>query len=139
MAKRTYVDANVLIAAFRGDTAIAPAALGILSDPDRLFIVSDVLRLATLPKPTFHKNDDEVGFLSSFFAAAAESVASAPALTEQAIALASAHDLTPVDTLHVSAAIAARVDELVTLEKPSKPMAQVVEVRVMSIYRERGS
>lgn len=136
MTKRTYVDANILIAAFRGDTATASAALTILSDPDRSFVISDYLRLETLPKPTFHKNDDEVSFLSSFFAAAAQSVPTAPELTEQAIALAIAYNLSPVDSLHVSAAITAGVDELVTLEKPSKPMVAVTEVNVVSIYRE---
>jgi len=136
MPKRTYVDANVLISAFRGDEPSASVALAILGDPARAFVVSDYLRLETLPKPTFHKNDAEVTFYSAFFDAAIESVGSQQALTEQAITLAIRYDLTLVDALHVSAAITADVDELVTLEKPSKPMLRVTEVPVVSIYRQ---
>lgn len=70
MPKRTYVDACVLISAFRGDEPSASAALAVLGDPARVFVVSDYLRLETLPKPTFHKNDAEVTFYSAFFHAA---------------------------------------------------------------------
>jgi len=136
MPKRTYVDTNVLISAFRGDEPSASVALAILGDPARAFVVSDYLRLETLPKPTFHKNDAEVTFYSAFFDAAIESVGSRQALTEQAITIAIRYDLAPVDALHVSAAITADVDELVTLEKPSKPMLRVTEVPVVSIYRQ---
>jgi predicted nucleic acid-binding protein len=102
-----------------------------------VFVVSDYLRLEALPKPTFHRNDAEVAFYSAFFEAAFESVTSRPDLTAQAITLAIRYDLTPIDALHVSAAITADVDELVTLEKPSKPMLRVTEVPVVSIYRQQ--
>ena len=135
MPRRTYVDANILISAFRGDEPTATAAMEILADPDRVFVVSDYLRLETLPKPTFHRNRSEVSFYVAFFDAAAEVVRSRQELTEHAIELAMRYDLSPIDSLHVSAAISAKVDELVTLEKPSKPMLRVVEVKVVSIYR----
>jgi hypothetical protein len=48
---RTYLDANILIAAFQGEGDGAMAAIAALDDPDREFVVSDFLRLETLPKP----------------------------------------------------------------------------------------
>lgn len=43
MAQRTYLDASVLIAAFRGKEHAAQAAMGVLADPDRTLVVSDHL------------------------------------------------------------------------------------------------
>lgn len=97
MARRTYVDANILISGFRGDQATAAAALAILGDPDRTFVISDYLRLETLPKPSFHRNQKEVEFLETFFGAAAEIVTSSPDLTARAIELATRYDLSPAD------------------------------------------
>jgi hypothetical protein len=48
--------------------------------------------------------------------------------------LASRYDLTPIDALHVSAAVIAGVDEFVTGEKDTKPMFRVQEVKVVSLY-----
>ena len=39
-----------------------------------------------------------------------------------------------MDALHVAAAIEAKADELVTTEKPTKPMHRVKEVKVVSLY-----
>ena len=50
---RTYVDANILITAFRGSDAGSDAAIQVLGDPRRLFVSSTFLRLETLRKPLF--------------------------------------------------------------------------------------
>ncbi|NMC19429.1 MAG: type II toxin-antitoxin system VapC family toxin [Thermogutta sp.] len=50
--------------------------------------------------------------------------------------MASKYDITPMDALHVGAAAVAGVDELVTMEKPTKPMCKVEEVMVVSIHSE---
>lgn len=50
--------------------------------------------------------------------------------------MASKYDMTPIDALHIGAAAIACVDELVTMEKPAKPMCQVKEVKVVSIHSE---
>ena len=44
------------------------------------------------------------------------------------------YDLTPIDALHVSAAVIAGDDELVTGEKDTKPMFRVQEVKVVSLH-----
>ena len=109
--KRTFVDANVLIAAFRGEEDISEKALMILDDPEREFIVSDYLKLELLPKPTFHSNREELEFMETFFDSASEEVDSTPALTLQAIEMASKHNLNAMNALHASAAIQAEVNE----------------------------
>jgi predicted nucleic acid-binding protein len=132
--KRTYIDANVLIAAFQGDESISRAAMEVLTDPERALVVSDYLRLEVLPKPTFHKREEEIEFMKSVFDSASETIPSFPQVTAQALQLASEYDMTPVDALHVAAAVIGKVDELVTMEKPTKPMCRVKAVTVTSLY-----
>lgn len=134
--KRTYIDANVLIAAFQGEEQVARRALRVLDDPDRRLVVSDYLRLEVLPKPTFHKRREEIEFMQAVLDGAAENLSTSSDLTGRAIVLASKYDMTPIDALHVGAAEVAGVDELVTLEKPTKPMCKVTEVKVVSIHSE---
>lgn len=92
---RTYIDANVLIAAFQGEKAVAERALNVLDDPDRALVVSDYLRLEVFPKPTFHKRQEEVEFMQAVLENAAEKVSTSDELTERAVELASRYDMTP--------------------------------------------
>lgn len=133
--KSTYIDANVLIAAFQGEEQIAQRALRVLDDPDRKLVVSDYLRLEVLPKPTFHKRQEEIEFMQAVFENA-ENVNTSSDLTGCALSMASKYDLTPIDALHIGAASVAGVDEFVTVEKPTKPMCRVKEVNVVSIHSE---
>ncbi len=137
--KRTYVDASVLIAAFRGRSEIAHQALHILTDPGRALVVSEYLRLEVIPKPTFLKRQAEVRFMQAVLDAAAEKVLSSEKLVKQAVELASRYNLSPVDALHVAAAVSAGVSELVTLEKPTKPLCRVREIRVVSLFPKEES
>ena len=131
---RTYVDANVLIAAFQGDEDTSRRAMEVLDDPRRKLVVSGYLRLEVLPKPSFHRRQDEVEFMNTILENAAENVPSNTDLTTSAINLAAQYDLTPIDALHAGAAVTAGVDELVTMEKPTKPLCRVTEVRVVSLH-----
>lgn len=133
--KRTYIDAGVLIEAFRGTNPRAVRALRVLDDPDRKFVVSDYLRLEVLPKPTFHNKREEVEFMQAVFENA-ENVKTSSELTGCALAMASKYDMAPIDALHIGAAAVADVDEFVTMEKPTKPMCKVEEVNVVSIHSE---
>jgi len=131
--RRTYIDSNILIAAFRGIGAKYDQALTILDDPEREFVISDFLLLETISKPTFNNRLDEVNFMTTFFASATENVCASQLLTEKALEIACNHDLHPVDALHISAAIIAKVDEFITLEKSTKPMFRVNELRMVSL------
>ena len=139
MKKRTYIDANVLIAAFQGEDLVARRALQVLDDPNRNLVVSDYLRLEVLPKPAFYKRQEEIDFMQAIFDSASENVATSPELTGRAVAMASKYDMTPIDALHLGAAAISGVDELVTMEKPTKPMCRVTEVKVISIHSESGA
>jgi predicted nucleic acid-binding protein len=123
-----------LIAAFQGEELLARRALQVLDDPNRKLVISDYLRLEVLPKPTFHKRQEEIDFMQAIFDGASENVATSPELTGRAVAMASKYDMTPMDALHIGAAAISGVDELVTMEKPTKPMCRVTEVKVISIH-----
>lgn len=131
--KRTYIDANVLIAAFQGEESVAQRALQALDDPDRQLVVSDYLRLEVLPKPTFHRRREEVEFMQSVLDQA-ENVLSSSDLTGKSLELATKYDMTPIDALHVGASVVAAVDELITMEKPTKPMCKILEINVKSLH-----
>lgn len=131
--RRTYIDANVLISAFRGNEPSATRALEVLDDPDRRLVVSNYLRLEVLRKPLFHGHQEEVEFMQLVFDRA-EVISTSDELTSQAVSLAAQYDLGPLDALHVSAAVIGQVDELVTLEKGTKPLCRVREVTVVSLY-----
>ncbi|MEO5331666.1 MAG: PIN domain-containing protein [Magnetococcus sp. YQC-5] len=134
MIKRTYVDSNILIAAFQSDLDTATRALAILDDASRYFIGSAFIRLETLPKPRFYGFLHEVAFMQHFLDRCQEYVSIDDFLIQQAEELAARYDLSPVDALHVSAALRGTADEFVTLEKPGKPLCQIKEIKVVSLY-----
>ncbi|CDH47737.1 type II toxin-antitoxin system VapC family toxin [Candidatus Contendibacter odensensis] len=133
---RTYVDANLLITAFRGNDAGVAAALQVLDDAQRVFVSSAFLRLEILRKPLFYKRDDEILFMKAFCARVNDWVAVDNALVQQALSLAADHDLGAMDALHLAAALIGKAEEFVTLEKPSKPLFRVPGLRVTSLYPE---
>lgn len=133
MPVRTYVDSSVLIAAFRGDRSSSNRAMEILDDPARQFLVSDFLRLEVLPQPIFHKNKGELEFMETFIKQG-QDIEVAPRVAKCAIELASNYQLTALDALHVAAAIEGQADEFVTLEKTTKPLCRVREIKVTSIH-----
>jgi len=133
MPVRTFVDTGVLIAAFRGDEELRAAAEQVLDDPDREFVTSDFVGLELLPKAKYNRNDDEVAFYETFLAASVETVRASERLVADAHAQASAAGLAAMDALHVAAAQQASAAELVTAEKPGKPMFRVADPTVHSI------
>jgi hypothetical protein len=136
MTKRTYIDASVLITAFQGEEETSRRALEILDDPARKLVVSDYLILEVLPKPTFHKRKLEIVFMQTVIGSAVEDVESSFALTKRAIQVAAKYDMKPLDALHVGAAIIGKVDELVTMEKQTKPLCKVEEIKVISLSKD---
>lgn len=139
MPKRTYLDANVLIAAFRSDEDTAMRAMAVIEDQERQFISSALVRLETLPKPRFHRKTDEVAFIETVLAACHETITIDEHILSQAESLASKYDLSPMDALHASTAIHAHVDEFVTLEKPEKPLCHISGLAVLSLYHQPKS
>ncbi|MHB1880814.1 MAG: type II toxin-antitoxin system VapC family toxin [Acidithiobacillus sp.] len=132
MPKRSYIDSNVLIAAFLGRGALGSSALQIIDDEGRQLVVSDAVRLETLPKPRYEDKRTEVEFYVTIFDNA-ECLPWDINVLSQAQKLAEEYGISAMDAVHVSFAIFAGVDELVTGEKSTKPMFRVSNIPIRSI------
>ena len=130
---RTFIDASLLIAAARGNQDISDRALEILDDPARSFLTSDFVRLEVLPKAVYHRHQAEVHFYRVFFERAKRTVRSSRSLVAQAEQEADLAGLSAVDALHVAAAKKANCQELITAEKPDKPLFRVAGLKITSI------
>ncbi len=129
----TFVDASVLIEAFRGEGPAARRALDVLDDPSREFAASDFLRLEVVPKAEYEKRHPELGFYQDFFDAVTQWAAPRANLVDAAFAVATRHGLAAMDALHLAAAEACGASEFVTGENPTKPMFRVRSIRMRSI------
>lgn len=128
----TFVDSSVLLAAVRGEDQAYQRAMDVLDDPERSFVSSVYVRLETLPNAVFFNREEEVEACESFFDQVALWVPSSPELSTRAFELACQYGLGAVDALHIAAAEVADA-ELVTAEKPTKPMLRVSSPQVVSI------
>ncbi|GHV87197.1 hypothetical protein AGMMS50255_4930 [Spirochaetia bacterium] len=135
MATLTYVDSNVLINAFSEDQAKLKKAWEVLNDPKRIFLWSNYLKLEVVPKPTISGKQEQVAIFLKFFDSA-QFIPSSDVLIEGAQKLAIAHDLSPMDALHVAVAIAGHAVEFLTFEKPTKPFFQIspTVIKFTSLY-----
>lgn len=133
--KPTFVDTGVLVAVTRGEEEAYEQALNVLDDPERSFVSSAYMRLEALPNAIFFGREEEV--LRTFFGRVARWVPSSPELSARAFELACRYGLGAVDALHVAAAETEGA-ELVTAEKPTKPMLRVVSPQVTSIRIGNG-
>jgi predicted nucleic acid-binding protein len=129
---RTFLDAGVLIAAFRSRNAASTSALTLLDDPERVFVTTDYVRLEVLPKPLYFRRETEAEFYEAFFAAA-EFVEVAQALVSAAFEEARQAGLAAMDALHVAAAKRASVDEFITVERPTTPVFRVAGLTVRTL------
>jgi hypothetical protein len=135
---RTYLDANTLIAAFRGDHPAADNALALLADPDRTFIASAYLRLETLRKPLFYRRKNEIAFMETYFSGVSLWVPTDDALVTWALDLASQLDIGAIDALHAAAALRGEAEVFVTVERPTKPLFRVPGLNTISLHPQRN-
>ena len=126
--KRTYLDSSVLIQAVQGVDGDQTVAL--LEDKERVFVASSFLKLELLPQPTFHKRKAELAFLEDFFARVVDWCEASEDLVAAALAEAGTVPLSAVDAIHVAAAKRLKADELITAERPGKPLHKVRGLRV---------
>jgi predicted nucleic acid-binding protein len=136
---RTYLDAGVLIEAARPGATTAGAALGVLTDAERVFVSSVFLRLEVEPKPLFFQRWAEAAVYAAFFDRVVAWAESVDAICADALRLATRYGLNGMDALHVAAALALGADELVTTERPTSPLLRVAAPRVVSIHPSAGS
>ena len=131
--KRTYVDSNVLMQAFRGTTELALPAMRILDDPDRRFVSSVFSKLELLPKPRYERRLPEVEFYEEFYESCEVVVSGSAATCQAALDEAQRHGLSAVDALHVVSAAEAGAEELVTGEGSTKTIHRATAVRIVSL------
>lgn len=127
------MDSCVLIAAYQGTQEISSAAMAVLDDPDRQFVVSSYIELEVLPKPLFYNRVEEAAFMRQFFGEVSERIETSQEIICGAVTLAAKYDLSPIDALHASIARTASVDELVTLEGCNKPLLRVRDPNVVTL------
>lgn len=132
MRKRTYIDANLLIAACQGQADAGVKAMEILDDPERSLVVSDAVWLEVMPKPLYHKQRNEHAFYEEIFAHA-EHIPWHVDTLYQAHELAQRYGIAAMDAIHVANAVSVRVDEFVSCEKSTKPMFRVCEISMCSL------
>lgn len=129
---KTFLDSGVLLAAWKNDS-LKHVARAVMEDDARQFLTSEMVRLETLPKPTFEKQRAESLFYQDYFADA-ECEPLARELANAAETLASRYGLSGSDALHIASAIRQGAAEFYTSEKPSKPMFRVRELKVISLF-----
>ncbi len=130
---RTFLDAGVLIAAIRGSPVPIERALGVINEPQRVFIASDFVRLEVLPKPLYFRQQHEVDFYEAYFAAVTEMVEVSRALVLQAYAEAQQVGLAGMDALHIAAAKAGGAEEFITTERPTTALFRVTGISVTTL------
>lgn len=133
---KTYVDANVLITAYRADDFVSAQAMQLLGASNRVFAASQMVRLETLRKPLFYARQEELDFMESFYAGVSEWVAMDDDLVVQALQLAAKYDMGAIDAIHIALALRAQVEEFVTMERPSSPICRAPGIRVVSLHEK---
>lgn len=129
----TYLDSGVLITLFRASDNLAIKAQIILDDSRREFASSSFVKLETISKAAYHKQQDEVNFYESFFANCQVWANDLDTIVSLAEELASKYRLNALDALQVASAISVNADEFITTEKTTKPLHRVTEIQVISI------
>ena len=130
---RTFLDANVLIHAFRGTGQLTRDAQDVIDDDTRDFVVSDILRLELIPKSHFNRQFAEEQFYKDYFSAAVTVIQTTPELVQDAETEAKSNGLSAADALHITAAKQGRVDEFITTEKSTKPLFRVQGMVIQSL------
>jgi predicted nucleic acid-binding protein len=136
--KISFVDSGVLIAAARGTPEMLTKARAILADRENIFASSAYVCLEVLPKASFYGQEEERLFYSSFFQAVRFWAPPDEALVEDTLDIAFQSGLSALDALHVASALAVGADELITSEKPGKPVHRVRGISVRTIHAPRS-
>ena len=135
---RTFIDAGVLIAAARGKGELASRALSVLKEPNREFASSILLKLEVLPKALYYKNQLEIDFYEEFFQNVAHWADSSDQIIQMAYKEATENGLAAMDSLHIAAAILVGATELITIERPEKPIHRTKSLKVISIWMDES-
>ena len=129
----THLDSGVLITLFRASDNLAIKAQEILDNPNREFASSCFVKLETISKAAYHKQEDEVNFYKTFFATCQVWATDLDTIIQLAEDLAAKYGLNALDALQIASAISVNANEFITTEKTTKPLYRVREIQVISI------
>ncbi len=133
--RRSFPDSGVLIDAARGLPPFDRIAFEYFDSSERIFLTSPFVRLETVPKAAYMRLEAELDFYNIFFNHhALEYCRDWAPLEKTADTLARQYGLSAMDALHVAAASLLGADELVTTERPSKPIYRNRLVEVVYLY-----
>jgi|SRR5579883_374870 predicted nucleic acid-binding protein len=133
--RRSFPDSGVLIDAARGLPPYDRIAFEYFNSPDRIFLTSPLVRLETVPKAAYLRLQAELDFYEAFFNhPEVEYCGEWERLEETADRAARQFGLSAMDALHIAAAYLLGADELVTTERPSKPIYRNRLVEVVYLY-----
>ncbi|MGA3203068.1 MAG: hypothetical protein ABSF12_11320 [Bryobacteraceae bacterium] len=129
---RVFLDAGVLIGAFKGEPDVREPAFAILGCPLLEFWYSPLLHLEVTLQAVHHKQAEELKFYDEYFGHA-NMYGGLDRTFEIAAPDAKRHGIPVVDALHVAAANLSRCAALITTEKPTKPLFRTSLVKVVSL------
>ena len=129
---RTFIDADVLIAAWRSSSTSRQTLIARLEESGATFVASSLLALELLPKPRAFRRHDEVEFFDIYLGAA-EMIPVSPRLVTLAMIEASRVGLAAMDALHLATAHVGECERFVTLERREKPMHRTTLVSVVHV------
>ncbi|CAN5406922.1 hypothetical protein BH11ARM2_BH11ARM2_28140 [soil metagenome] len=126
----TYLDANVLIGAWRAkDGPDWDKAWRLIFSEDRFFAAIPLLKLETIPHAQRNNFPDEVEFYEYFFSRVDYWVPLDEAL-EEAMRLRRIYSgISNMDVIHAASGIIAKVDQFITSEGPMKPLHRIPELK----------
>ena len=130
---RTYVDADILIAAARGNEELSELAMNILEDGSREFIGSTFLRIETSAPSRFHGYTLQADFYEEFFNSVVEWAPVTNELAQDAHDVCLHSGIQAFDALHIAAAAAVGAEEFITGERLTSPIHNAEIVKVVSI------
>ncbi len=133
--RRSFPHSGVLIDAARSLPPFDRIAFEYFDSSDRILLTSPFVRLETMPKAAYLRLKPELEFYNAFFThPAVEYCRDWDRLEETADSVARQYGLSAMDALHVAAASLMGADELVTTERPSKPIYRNRLVDVVYLY-----
>jgi predicted nucleic acid-binding protein len=130
---RTFLDSGVLIAAYRGATALEEPALRILKDPTRVFLSSPFVRHEVLPKAIFNRQQGESRFYQNYFRRCLM-LNDLKLILRHASKESARSGVGAMDSLHLAAAHLLRADLFITTEKPSRSVYRSSLVNIVYLY-----
>lgn len=105
----------------------------IFDDMRRKFASSFFVKLETISKAKYHKQQEEVNLYETFFASCAIWANDLDTIINLTEEIATKYRLNALDALQMAAAISVNADEFITTEKITKPLHRVREITVICL------